>query len=187
MRKKVLKVIGCVMIAQLFLYACCGDDFNIFIKSFEFSAQDEADEDPTSVTNEDFFLEFTPTYQRDMASLLPVNSGFINTAYAAIDCFDEFTVIKYVETIEITSNVALFDIPAGALLNDHILVNYRYGSDVFTINDMILRLNASQADAEYSLRFDTEIPAETTANFTFTITFENDEQLMITTEAVTIE
>ncbi|WP_430408915.1 hypothetical protein [Kordia sp.] len=188
MRNKIFKIYALVLVAQIFLYACCDNNFNIFVKSFEFSAQDEADEDATSVSNADFFLQFEPTYQVDVAALLSKNSSLINTAYAAIDCFDEYTVIKYVENIEVTSDVPLFDIPAGASLNDRILVTYRFNAEnLFTTNDMILRLNGGPADSNYSLRFDTEIPAETTATFTFTITFENEEQLVITTAAVTFE
>ncbi|WP_420573885.1 hypothetical protein [Kordia sp.] len=188
MKNKTFKIYALILVAQIFLYACCGNNFNIFVRSFEFSAQDEADEDATIVSNSNFFLQFTPTYQIDTASLLSKNSGLLNTAYAAIDCFDEYTVIKRIENIDITSNVPLFDIPAGDLLNNHIVVTYRFNTeDLFTTNDMILRLNGGPADSEYSLKFDTEIPAETAATFTLTITFENEEQLVMTTDTITFE
>jgi len=129
MKNKIIKLLTFIVFAQIFLYACCDNNFNFFVNSFEFSVQDEVDEDPTSVSNADFFLQFEPTYQVDAASLLSKNSGFLNTAYAAIDCFDEYTVIKPVENIEVTSNVPLFDIPAGIALNNHILVTYRFNTE----------------------------------------------------------
>ncbi|WP_298511597.1 hypothetical protein [uncultured Kordia sp.] len=187
MKNKILKLFGFVLIAQISLFACCGDDFNVFITSYDFSANDDADDDSSSVTNADFFLELSPSYQVEMASLLSKDSGFINTANAT-SCDDVYTVIKRVETITLTANVSLFDIPAGESLNNHVIVEYQYNEGTQnTMNDLLLALNSNLSDFESYFTFDTEIPAETNVNFTLTIVFENDEQLMNTTSTVTFE
>jgi hypothetical protein len=53
------------------------------------------------------------------------------------------------------------------------------------MNEFLLKLNSDLSDLDYNLTFDTEIPSETTASFTFTVVFENDEELVRTTNPIT--
>ena len=185
MKSKVFKIFMLVFIAQIFLYACCGDEFNVNMQSFEFSAEDLGDDDNTTASNTDFNLLLTPYYRYELASLLSSKSGFIPTAYAT-SCMDDYTFINHVEEITLTANVPLFGIPAGESLNERVLVEFQYDDDVqHSMNEFLLKLNSDLSDLDYNLTFDTEIPSETTASFTFTVVFENDEELVRTTNPVT--
>ncbi|MFK7749370.1 MAG: hypothetical protein AB8B65_13325 [Kordia sp.] len=187
MKNKIIKLFGFVMLAQICLFACCGDDFNVFISSFEFSALDDSDNDSASVANENFNLQLRTNYQVDMASLLSKNSGFINMANAT-SCDDAYTFTKRVETVTLTANVPLFGIPAGTSLNEHVIVEFAFNEgNQLTMNDLLLETNNNINDFETFLRFDTAIPTETVVSFTMTTVFENDEEIVNTTTAVTFE
>lgn len=187
MKTKIFKLFAFVIIAQISLYACCGDEFNIFISNLEISVIDDADNDNSSVASEDFSLRFIPDYQTERISFLSTNAGFINTANAT-SCDEIYYRINLAEEITLTANVPLFGIPAGNSLNDHVIVEFQFqeGNQI-TMNELLLDINDSLNSFQYFLRFDTEIPAMTTAKFTMTVVFENDEQLTNTTTAVTFE
>lgn len=185
MKTRALKILVLVFLAQIVLYACCGDEFNVDLQSFEFVAEDLGDGDTSSVTNADFNLQVTPFYRYQLVSFLSIHSSLIPTAYAT-SCLDDYTFINRVETITLTADVPLFDIPAGSSLNNRVLVEYQYDEDiVYEMNDLLLQLNNDLSDLNYNLTFDTAIPAETTATFTLTITFENEEQLVRVASPVT--
>lgn len=188
MRTKIFKLIVLVVIAQISLYACCDDDFNVFITSFDVTPNDATDQDASSVTNPDFSLIVRPVYDIQMASLLSKQSGFINMANAT-SCDETYTVVKSVTNIELRADVPLFGIDAGAALNERVVVEDVFNdAEVLPLSDMISALNyGNRVSDAYSLKFDTEIPAETTAIFTFIITFENGDQLERTATAVTFE
>lgn len=187
MKNKIIKIFGFVLIAQICLYACCGDDFNVFIASIELSALDDADNDSVSVANEDFNLQFRANYQTEMASLLSKSSGFINTANAT-SCDDNYAFTKRVETVTLSANVPLFGIPAGESLNTNVIVEFAFNEgNQLTMNDLLLETNNNINDFDTFLRFDTAIPTETVVTFTMTIIFENEEELINTTAAVTFE
>ncbi|MBC8757443.1 hypothetical protein H2O64_22425 [Kordia sp. YSTF-M3] len=188
MRTKIFKLIAFITIAQLCLYACCGDDFNAFMTSFEFTANDEDDEDASSVTNEDFSLIIRPDYQVEMASLLSKKAGFMNMANATT-CDENYMVVKNATSVELRADVPLFGIAAGELLNERVLTKYLYSNnESFPLNEIILELNSdNNIGSQYELRFDMDIPVDTTVNFTFTITFENGDEIERTSAAVTFE
>jgi hypothetical protein len=137
MKNKIIKIFGFVLIAQICLYACCDDDFNVFITSFELMANDDIDQDASLVTNQDFSLTLNPEYDIQMASLLSKKSGFINTANAT-SCGENFTVIKTVTSVELKANVPLFGIAAGELLNERAVVEDIFNTEeVFPLNDIL--------------------------------------------------
>lgn len=147
-----------------------------------------ADNDITSVTNEDFSLLAKTDYDFSPVTSLIRKSNFINMAYAT-SCDDEFIITKFVTNVVLTADVPLFGIAAGNALNEHVLVGFGVVSEEtgFSMNDMKAALNyeLTNRSEDYFLTFDTVIPTETTVTFTLTITFENDEELVRTTNSVT--
>jgi hypothetical protein len=188
MRTKICKLFVFITIAQLCLYACCGDDFNVFMTSFEFTANDEADQDASLVTNENFSLILNPEYDTQMASLLSKQSGFMNMANATT-CDENYMVIKNATSVELRADVPLFGIAPGELLNERVLTKYLFSNnESFPLNEIILELNSdNNIGSQYELRFDMDIPVDTTVNFTFTITFENGDEIERTSAAITFE
>jgi len=170
------------------LYACCTDVNNIFLSTVDFTIRDSADNDITSVTNEDFSLLAKTDYDFSPVASLFKQSGLLNMAYAT-SCDDEYIITKRVTDVKLTADVPLFGIDAGNSLNEHVLVGFGVvsGETGFSMNDMKAALNyeLTNRSEDYFLTFDTVIPAETTISFTFTITFENDEQLVRVTTPVT--
>ncbi|WP_046755760.1 hypothetical protein [Kordia jejudonensis] len=187
MKSKIFKIFAFVFIAQILLYACCDDEFNVSITSFEFTAKDNVDNDSAVVTNQDFYLQFRSIYQVDLISLISKNSGLINTANAT-SCYEEYNRVNLAESITLTANVPLFGIPAGSSLNDHVIVQFAFNTgNQITMNDLLLEVNASINDFDVFLRFDTAIPEMTTVNFTMTTVLDNQEILENTTTAITFE
>ncbi len=187
MKTKIYKIIAFVTIAQLCLYACCEDDFNVFITTLELTAKDTADDDSASVANENFSLIVRPDYDIQMASVLNKKSGFMNTANAT-SCGENYTVIKSVTGVEVKADVPLFGIAAGELLNEHVVVIYAFTDEEFPLSDILPALNyGAKISNEYTLKFNTPIPSATTVNFTFIITFENGDQIERTATEVTFE
>ncbi len=188
MKQKIIKLVVFVVFVQLFFYACCSDDYNVFITSIALSAKDDLDEDTTNVANENFNLEYNVDYYVEMASLLSKKSGVINTAYASISCDEHFTNVKLVSTITLTANVPLFGIPAGESLNDHVIVEHQFNQgELFDMHRLWINTNHSHTYLERFLRFDTEIPSTTTVQFTMTAVFENNQVISSTTNEITFE
>ena len=187
MRKKVLSIFLFVTVAQICLYACCGDEFRVQMTALEFTALDAADEDTTSIAGEDFSLLLTPLYQVEMASVLSSKSGFTPTA-TATSCDDFYTHTNMAENIVLTANVPLFGVPAGESLNDFAVAEFQYEPEItYTLTELLLLFNQYSAAYDYYITFNETIPQGTTANFTITIIFENEEQLQHTTQTITFE
>lgn len=188
MKNKVLKLFAFVIFAQIFLYACCNDEYNVFITSIDLTAIDNSDNDISVVSNADFSLSLQPAFQTEQVSSLIKQSGLLTTAYAT-SCDKEYHVINRVTDINVEANVPLFGIAAGESLNEHIIARYHFdATGMFTIDDMILILNDRlNIYDDYSLVFDSAIPADTTVSFKITLTFENDTQLESTSSEVTFE
>jgi len=187
MKNKIIKIFGFVLIAQICLFACCDDEFNIFVTSFELTAEDIADEDASAVTNADFSLQFDPIYESQVASLISKQSIFMNTANAT-SCHETYTVIKRIDELTLTADVPLFGIEAGNSLNEHVVVKYQNDEDtLYTIDELLSQLNIGFAEFESGFVFDSEIPIDTSVIFTLTMIFENEEQLINSTTAVTFQ
>ncbi len=188
MKNKILKLFTFVVFAQIFLYACCNDEYNVFITSIDLTVIDNSDNDISVVSNADFSLSLQPAFQTEQISSLIKQSGILTTAYAT-SCDKEYHVINRVTDINVEANVPLFGIAAGESLNEHIIARYHFdATGMFTIDDMILILNDRlNIYDDYSLVFDSAIPADTTVSFKITLTFENDTQLESTSSEVTFE
>lgn len=188
MRNKIFKLFAFVVIAQIFLYACCKDEYNVFITAIELTAIDHSDDDVSLVSNQDFSLSLQPAFQTELISSLTKQSGLLTMAYAT-SCDTQYHVINRVTDINVEANVPLFGIAAGESLNEHIIARYHYdATGTFTIDDMILILNDRLSIYDdYSLVFDSAIPADTTVSFKITLTFENNTVLESTSSEVTFE
>lgn len=188
MRTKVFKLFVFLILAQIFLYACCTDTFNVFVNVVDLTVRDQADDDISFVSNADFSLLAKVDYDRELVAVISTRSGFITTANAT-SCDQEDIVVKRIENVVLFADIPLFGIDAGNPLNDHVRVGFGYFSNNFEITNMIAALNLEQTNLsdEYYLTFDTEIPTNTTVTFTLVFTFENNTQLTRTASTVTFE
>ncbi|MGH1386297.1 hypothetical protein [Kordia sp.] len=188
MKNKIIKLFCFVIIAQICLYACCTDTYNVFVNVVDFTVRDEADDNINSISNADFNLFAKVDYDRTLVAALSKQSGFINTANAT-SCDQEDIVTKRVTTIELFADAPLFGIEAGNSLNNHVRTGFGHISNNFNMNDMVAAINLEQTNhsQEYYLTFDTPIPSETTVTFRIIFTFENGEQLERTAPQVTFE
>lgn len=186
MKTKSLKIYVLVILAQICFYACCGDEFNIYLNTAILTPQDDADDDISSVANENFNLQFSSDYEVDLIASLSNSSNIIAPAYAS--CDDNYNFMKRVTKIVLTADVPLFGIPAGASLNDHVIVEYAFNQgNQFSMADLLFETNNNSYYFETFLRFDTDIPATTNVNFTITLTFDTDEVLSNTTASIIFE
>ena len=189
MRRKIIKIFAITIFTQLCLYACCANDqYNTFITSIELSALSNNIINPSTVSNTDFNLLIATSFESELVSYISKQSGFINTANA-VTCIDDYIVINPVTSINVEANVPLFDIPAGESLNNNILLNYTFNSDdIISFDNLIEILNNERDITSISyIKFDTEIPTNTTVRFKITYTLENGEQLESTSTEVTFE
>lgn len=189
MIKKTVQSFAFFAFFQVLIFSCCTEDYNLYYESLYFMAEDQLDQDPTTVSSEDLVLNFDPGFEYVVASNFKELKKFSNSAYAT-SCDENYTLKEHVSEITITSNVDVFGITSGNSINSKLSYRNPETLENEPVENIIDVLNS--ANGYYNHRKEiilNDIIAEgTSLTFTIAITIEeNGRMLEATTDTITIE
>ncbi len=170
---------------EVLVVSCCEEEYNLYLTSINFTVEDNADFDITTIKYEDLQLNLFLTYETELTYLKKELSRLSNKAYAT-SCDETYIVRNKATQVEITSDATFQNIEAGNSLNEFFYLNHNETlKAVDSVLDYINQDTYYYGDF-YQFVLANPINEDVSASFKISISLENGELIERSTVTTTI-